>query len=40
MFGEVPKVYPMSDEEVEEVIQEFDRSKHAYLDKPFVHFEN
>lgn len=40
MFGEVPRPYPMGDEEVEEVIQEFDRSKHAYLDKPFVHFEN
>ena len=40
MFGEVPRAYPMSDQEVEEVIQEFDRSRHAYLDKPFVHFEN
>ena len=40
MFGEVKKAYPMGDEEVEEVIQEFDRSKHAYLDTPFVHFEN
>lgn len=40
MFGEVPKTYPMSEQEVEEVIEEFDRSRHAYLDKPFVHFEN
>ena len=40
MFGEVPKRYPMSEQEVEEVIEEFDRSRHAYLDKPFVHFEN
>ena len=40
MFGEVPKTYPMSEQEVEEVIEEFDRAKHAYLDQPFVHFEN
>ena len=40
MFGEIPKPYPMSDEEVEEVIQEFVRNKHPYLDTPFVHFEN
>jgi hypothetical protein len=41
MFTEEPKsTYPMDEEEVEEVIREFDRSKHAYLDKPFVHFEN
>ena len=32
--------YPSTDEEVEEVIQEFDRTRHTYLDKPFVHFEN
>ena len=40
MFTEQSKPYPMEEEEVEEVIKEFDRSKHAYLDKPFVHFEN
>ena len=40
MFGEVPRPYPSSEEEVDELRQEFDRSKHAYLDKPFVHFEN
>jgi hypothetical protein len=40
MFGNISKPYPMSEQEVEEVIQEFDRTKHAYLDKPFVHFEN
>jgi len=40
MFGEVAQPYPMNDQEVEEVIQEFDRTRHAYLDKPFVHFEN
>ena len=40
MFGEIPKVYPLSESEVEEVITEFDRARHAYLDKPFVHFEN
>ena len=32
--------YPSTEEEVEELKNEFDRSKHAYLDKPFVHFEN
>jgi hypothetical protein len=40
MFGEVTQPYPMSEQEVEEVIQEFDRDRHAYLYKPFVHFEN
>ena len=40
MFGNVPKRYPMGEQEVEEVIEEFDRAKHAYLDQPFVHFEN
>ena len=40
MFGEVTKTYPMSEQEVEEVIEEFDRSRHAYLVKPFAHFEN
>jgi hypothetical protein len=32
--------YPSTEEEIEEVAKELDRSKHAYLDKPFVHFEN
>ena len=32
--------YPSTEQEVEEVIQEFDRTKHPYLDNPFVHFEN
>ncbi len=32
--------YPSTEEEIEEVAKEFDRSKHEYLDKPFVHFEN
>jgi hypothetical protein len=40
MFGEIPKAYPMDDKEVEEVIQAFDRNRYAYLDTPFVHFEN
>ena len=40
MFGEVEQPYPMSDTEIEEVIREFDRTRHAYLNKPFVHFEN
>jgi hypothetical protein len=40
MFGEVAQPYPMTDQEVEEVIQEFDCTRHAYLHKPFVHFEN
>ena len=40
MFGEVAQPYPMSDTEIEEVIREFDRTRHAYLNKPFVHFEN
>ena len=30
----------MTEPEVEQVITEFDRARHAYLDKPFVHFEN
>lgn len=40
MYDTTTTTYPSTQEEVEEVIQEFDRSKHAYLDKPFVHFEN
>jgi len=46
MFGDIPKPYPMSEQEVEEVIKEFetikdfDPAKHPYLYKPFAHFEN
>jgi len=40
MFGNITKPYPMSDQEVEEVIKEFDRDRYAYLYKPFAHFEN
>ena len=40
MSGDIPKPYPMTEPEVEQVITEFDRARHAYLDKPFVHFEN
>lgn len=40
MYNTTTTTYPSTEEEVEEVIQEFDRSKHPYLDTPFVHFEN
>ena len=40
MFSNITTPYPMNEQEVEEVIQEFDRSRHAYLNQPFVHFEN
>ena len=40
MYSTTTTTYPSNDEEVEEVIQEFNRAKHAYLDQPFVHFEN
>ena len=40
MFGDISKPYPMGDQEVEEVIREFDRTKHPYLYKPFAHFTN
>jgi hypothetical protein len=40
MYNTTTTTYPSTEEEVEEVIQEFDRSKHPYLDNPFVHFEN
>ena len=40
MYNTTTTTYPSTEQEVEEVIQEFDRTKHAYLDKPFVHFEN
>jgi len=36
----ITPTYPSTEEEVEELKNEFDRSKHAYLDKPFVHFKN
>jgi Skp family chaperone for outer membrane proteins len=40
MYNTTTTTYPSTEEEVEELKNEFDRSKHAYLDKPFVHFEN
>jgi hypothetical protein len=40
MYSTTTTTYPSTEEEVEEVIQEFDRAKHPYLDQPFVHFEN
>jgi hypothetical protein len=40
MYNTATTTYPSTEEEVEELKNEFDRSKHAYLDKPFVHFEN
>ena len=40
MYNTTTTTYPSTEEEVEELKKEFDRSKHAYLDKPFVHFEN
>jgi len=40
MYNVTTTTYPSTEEEVEELKNEFDRSKHAYLDKPFVHFEN
>ena len=40
MYSPTTTTYPSTEEEVEEVIQEFDRTKHPYLDKPFAHFEN
>jgi hypothetical protein len=40
MYNTITTTYPSTEQEVEEVIQEFDRTKHPYLDKPFVHFEN
>jgi len=40
MYNTTTTTYPVTEEEVEELKTEFDRSKHAYLDKPFVHFEN
>jgi hypothetical protein len=40
MYSPTTTTYPSTEQEVEEVIQEFDRTKHPYLDKPFAHFEN
>ena len=40
MYNTTTTTYPSTEEEVEELKNEFDRSKHAYLDKPFMHFEN
>jgi hypothetical protein len=40
MYNTTTTTYPSTEEEVEEVIQEFDRSKHPYLDQPFAHFKN
>ena len=40
MYNTTTTTYPSTEEEVEEIIDEFDRTKHTYLDKPFVHFEN
>ena len=40
MYTTTTTTYPSTEQEVEEVIQEFDRSKHPYLDQPFVHFKN
>ena len=40
MYNTTTTTYPATEEEVEELKNEFDRSRHAYLDKPFVHFEN
>ena len=40
MYNTTTTTYPSTEEEVEEIVQEFDRTRHAYLDKPFVHFEN
>ena len=40
MYNTTTTTYPSTEQEVEELKTEFDRSRHAYLDKPFVHFEN
>ncbi len=40
MYNTTTTTYPSTEEEVEELKTEFDRGRHAYLDKPFVHFEN
>ena len=38
MYGDLKSHPVVEEKDVEEVIEEFDRAKHAYLDKPFVHF--
>jgi hypothetical protein len=38
MYGDLSS-YPLNDTEVEEVVEEFDRAKHAYLDR-FDHFKD
>jgi hypothetical protein len=40
MYNTTTTTYPSTEEEVEELKNEFDRSKHAYLDKPFSHFKD
>jgi hypothetical protein len=40
MYNTTTTTYPSTEEEVEELKTEFDRGRHAYLDKTFVHFEN
>jgi hypothetical protein len=40
MYNTTTTTYPSNEEEVEELKNEFDRSKHAYLDKPFSHFKD
>jgi len=40
MYNTTTTTYPSTEEEVEELKTEFDRGRHAYLDKPFVHFVN
>ena len=40
MYGDLKSVPLLNEQEVEEVIKEFDLSKHAYLNKPFAHFTN
>jgi hypothetical protein len=40
MYNTTTTTYPSNEEEVEELTTEFNRGRHAYLDTPFVHFEN
>jgi len=40
MYNTTTTTYPSTEEEVEELKTEFDRSKHAYLDQQFQPFEN
>ena len=39
MYGDLTS-HPLNEAEVEEVVEEFDRARHAYLDKGFDHFKN